>query len=187
MQTTTFKKILPLILIIAVLATGIFGVFDVKIAFALGRGTGGTGPGTQTSTSNRVILGPGPDGRAVGSKTDIINPRLNRIETAGAPGSGTYNNRAGTMTGTGLADGKKFEKEQERIRLEREKAARKSDSGTGCNIFWDFNLYNCIRSISANVVEIVLEFFGFIVGISGSILNVAVEKTVLKMGDGVKR
>lgn len=187
MQTTTFKKILPLILIIAVLATGIFGVFDVKIAFALGRGTGGTGPGTQTSTSNRVILGPGPDGRAVGSKTDIINPRLNRIETAGAPGSGTYNNRAGTMTGTGLADGKKFEKEQERIRLEREEAARKSDSGTGCNIFWDFNLYNCIRSISANVVEIVLEFFGFIVGISGSILNVAVEKTVLKMGDGVKK
>ena len=67
-----------------------------------------------------------------------------------------------------------------------DKKVDKSITGCSANLF-KLDITQCIRTVVASLGEIVLEFFGFIVGVSGKLLNLATEKTVLQMGSSVKK
>ncbi|MDP7366353.1 MAG: hypothetical protein QGH83_03745, partial [Candidatus Pacebacteria bacterium] len=173
MKLFTFKKILPSVLIIAVLATGIFSAFEVNTVNAITNNP----PATVEITENyslsegvNIRKATGPDGKEIKPsdrkpgdtlpKGTIVNTYKNDINKFGSSGK-----LLGTVPGG--------------IGLESEKGDTKS-----CTWYW-WTFSGCFKAFLAWAGETTLEFFGFIVGISGSLLNVAVDETVLKMGKNI--
>lgn len=144
------KKIIPTLLIIAVLATGFFGVFGVGVA-------------------NAVVI----------ERQDIVKIEKEYQKIINDPNS---------------TDEAKKKAKEERDRnihisnflLDIGSMGLTSGRGDECLTWFHLNVSICVKRILANVGEAVLEFFGFILGVSGKLLNVVVKKTVLQMGVGVK-
>lgn len=179
MQKTFFKKIIPSMLIVAILATGFFGVFRV---------------GVVNAEHNSF---PESEQKIFGGKGEIqfLKKINNEDKTSNTENKDKQKNSDETVTSQSTINRNKTIIQDREGNVIKElvtdpKTGKVIDvteqSITGCRLRDIFHPYDCIRTILAVIAEAMLEFFGFFVWISGNLLNVATDKTVLKMGANFK-
>jgi hypothetical protein len=180
MKSLTLKKIIPTLLITIILFTGFFGVFGVGVVSA------------QEENIKQLTDQELRDFIKVNypfyikTAEDPATPRVrletimrqNLTATAQLEAKKVLNNPNSTAE-----EKKEAEKKRDAKINEIESVYKNNRKAESCS---PFNLTECIRGVLANVGEAVLEFFGFILGISGKLLNVVVKYTVLQMGTNVK-
>ena len=153
----TFKKILPSVLIIAVLATGIFSAFGVNVVNAADE--------TPAETAAR---------RNLESEKEKQNPTLKEnIEFySGVTALKTIGSGLGAVNQTGLAAGKAVYNVGKGIA----NIAKVTECFSG----------DGLRGCVALLAQMSMEVFAWILGLTGIALNQAINITVLSMGANIK-
>lgn len=211
----TLKKILPAILIVAILATGFFGTFAFGVDVA------------NAQTDPRFLEEPqdiiGSEQPVIDEESQAVQPVESLPKTLQDGGESipvstdvtvyteqelrTYLNKRYGISSKNLNELDKTQLDalfQQKLREDKfaedeisaistgnlplpDKVVKKEEPITGCNILWNFNLAQCLTSISAWIGQGVLTIFSLFVGFAGWILDYAVVYTIVNMGDNVDK
>lgn len=176
-KSFTFKKIIPSILIIAVLATGIFSVFGVETVEAINIENP---PTTATIGEDYVVV----EGVVIRSAKD---PKGNKIKPADYAAGKTL------LKGTTISTYKKEIPKFGSSLIEGSINSAGSTTGSrnaketskgSCTWYW-WSISGCVNWIMTIVGQAVLGVLALFVGIAGWLLDYVVTYTVLEMGANV--